>query len=84
MKLCSDEIIDGLGFEVDFNGHSYTGIVTTEALQDKFHLASNDIHEIEHFFDDKNQLLEQEICTALMRHPPFGRDHILIFPHHLR
>ncbi|NRB42663.1 MAG: hypothetical protein HRU20_30045 [Pseudomonadales bacterium] len=84
MKLETDTINDGLGFEVNLNGQSYKGLVTLEALQDHFCIESNNLGEVEHFFDDKEQLLEQEICTALLRHPPFGRENIIIFPHHLR
>lgn len=84
MKISSDVINDGLGFEVKLNGQDYSGIVTTEALQDHFHLQNQNLTELETYFNNSSETLEIEICQALERHPPWGHNHILIFPHHLR
>ena len=84
MRINSDVINDGLGFEVNLNGKDYSGIITIEALQDHFHLAEQNLNEIEDYFKNTPETVEIEICQALERHPPFGHDHILIFPHHLR
>lgn len=83
MKITRDLINDGLGFEINFNGQTYSGIVTMEALQAHFQLQTHDLKEIERFFIRSPQKLELEICHALQCHPPLSHNHILIFPHHL-
>lgn len=83
MKLKSDRINEGLEFNIDMDGKSYSGTITIEAIQDKFDIDTTDIEHVNHFFNTHPQLLEQEICNALHRHPPIGKEHILILPHHM-
>lgn len=84
MKLTSDKINEGLEFELEMNGELYSGIVTIEAIRDKFEINTTDIEKINSLFQDDPIKLEQEICNAIQRHPPIGKEHILIFPHHMR
>ena len=84
MRILSDIENNGLEFEVNLEGENYSGTITCEALLDHFNLPCTETNAIKSFFDDKTALLEQEICSTLLRHPPQGRDHILIFPHHMR
>ncbi len=84
MYILSDIENNGLGFKINYQGNHYSGIITCEALLDHFNIPYTETNDIKTFFDDKTDLLEQEICSALQRHPPLGKHHILILPHHLR
>ena len=84
MDIQKDNENDGIKFKIHMNKHDYSGIITLEALQGHFDIGNKNLQQAITFFDDKAPLLENEICTALHRHPPVGRHHILILPHHMR
>lgn len=84
MNIQSNAENNGLDFEVKIHGQCYSGLLSIEAIHDHFSLHSYKMEDVESFFKDKKKLLEQEICNALQRHPPMGRQHILILPHHMR
>ena len=84
MTFCADRENDGVSFELVADGHTYKGVITIEAIQDRFNFSSNEVVQAEGFCSEFYDEVSEEIRNAIRRHPPFGDNNILILPHHMR
>ena len=85
MSFSADQENDGVKFELEADGELYSGTITIEALQDHFTFSSQEVVKAAQFCVQYAEEVSEQIRTALRRHPPlFGREHILLLPHHFR